>query len=80
MRKGMSNRTIQCQRGANADTTYHETKLVDQAITQNPSQVIFDNRVEYREAGHDRTDIYQQISAWKASRQRIYSHLCGKYR
>jgi hypothetical protein len=73
-----SNGAVQRQGGADTNTRNHETDLVDQAIGQHPTQVILDNRVENREAGHGDADIDQDLFTRKAACQAIDGNLGGK--
>ena len=52
MGEGMGNCAINSQLGSNSDSHHHKSDLVDLAVTQYPTKIIFNHRVKDRKHRH----------------------------
>ena len=67
MAKGMGSRAVDGQLGTNSNAYDHEAKLIVEWIGENPTQIIFDHRKEYREQRHCSADRDKNIGAGKSA-------------
>ena len=74
----MGNSAIYGHLCPNADSAYHESYLVDQAVGQNSPEVVFNDRIEDRECRHNRSDPDKGLGTRKAPGQGVNSTLCSK--
>src|SRR5690606_16016711 len=76
--KGVGDSAVNGQGCAYAYAHHHKAELVDEAVGENPAQVVFDHREENRKAGHGGADVNQQLRSGITPRQGVNRHLGGK--
>ena len=74
----MANRAVYGQSRPDTDAAYHKPHLVHQAVSQNPSQIVFDHRIKNRESRHNSPDPDEGLSAWEPPCKGVHRHLGGK--
>ena len=56
-----------------SNTSHHEAHLADDMVSEKPSDIVFQNRIDHTVKCHDRTQPDQKFSSWKRTGQHINS-------
>ena len=78
MGEGVGGGAVQCQLCTDPDPRDHEPDLVDQAVGQDASKVVLNDRVEDGEHGHGGADVDEDFGACVATRQSVNGELGGE--
>ena len=61
----MGRSTVQCHRRANAYTGNHEADLADNMVTEQPTHIVFHNRIGSTVKRHKTAKAHQEICSGK---------------